>query len=75
MANQLCFAAAHEAGNQQQFDNTQGLDKQSNEDLSKAIPTENSSDKAKLSLKGKIARSYNNWAAKKCEQVVKNGWG
>lgn len=65
MANQLCFAAAHEAGNQQQNDNAQG----------KAIPTENSSDKAKLSLKEKIARSYNNWAAKKCEQVVKNGWG
>ena len=75
MANQLCFTAAHETGNQQLIDNTQGLCRQPSAGRSKAAPKADSADQPALSLKEKLTQKCTKWAAKRGEQAVKNGWG
>ena len=66
MANQLCFVAAHELGNQQQSVKTQGLNKQ---------PKADSLGQTEIGLKKKFVQTCERWALKRGEQAVKNGWG
>lgn len=66
MANQLCFVAAHEVGNQQQSDKTQGLNNQ---------PKDHSLNQSEVGLKEKIVQTCERWALKRGEQAVRNGWG